>query len=56
MRVCVCVRVTEAVTSMSLCHPAKNLSPPGGRLKEETTKSKTLTEAGLFVSFPLVSI
>lgn len=47
----VCVRVTEAVTSMSLCHPAKNVSPPGGRLKEETTKSKTLTEAGLLCLF-----
>lgn len=41
-RLCVCV--TEAMTSMSLCHPASNLSPQGGRLEAETTRSKTQTD------------
>lgn len=36
-RVCVCVCVTEAVTSMSLCCPARNLSPRGGRLEGDTS-------------------
>lgn len=34
-RVCVCV--TEAVTSMSLCCPARNLSPRGERLEGDTS-------------------
>lgn len=42
-RLCVGVCVTEAMTSMSLCHPASNLSPQGGRLEGETTRSKTQT-------------
>lgn len=36
MCVGVCACVTEAVTSMSLCCSARNLSPRGGRLEGET--------------------
>lgn len=35
-KMCVCVCVTEAVTSMPLCCSVRNLFPRGGRLEGET--------------------